>query len=128
MGDRCNVSLRCRREHVKIFEEELGFSEEPESEGGMASLENGECNYAYRNQLKALAERGIPFVAKAGAGSGYGASEMVGCEGEFGEIECLQDSGPAVPVDEFGSPNAEALEAAKRFGALKRRAFAAIEA
>ncbi|MCX6896788.1 MAG: hypothetical protein NTZ16_15115 [Verrucomicrobia bacterium] len=88
MGDRCYMSVTCRREDQARFEE-LGFvlEVEPTSESLVIEMVDEEANYAHADQMPT----DIPYTAAHGGGSNYGAGNIA-CDGkEFAEVAATND-------------------------------------
>jgi hypothetical protein len=88
MGDRCYMSVTCRRQDRDRFEK-LGFVLEFEQSPDSLVIEmaDQEANYALAGQLPT----NIPYTAWNGAGSNYGDGKMA-CDGkQYAEVSAHQD-------------------------------------
>jgi hypothetical protein len=88
MGDRCYMSVTCRRQDKAQFEE-LGFRIEFEQspESLVIEMVDQEANYAHADQMPA----DIPYTGWNGAGSNYGDGKFA-CDGKkYAEVAANND-------------------------------------
>ena len=85
MGERCSMTIRCRREHAARFET-LGFSEEFEAEDKntpAVTLVDHEANWAHSGEMPT----DVPWTGTSDACYSYGASRYA-CDGkDFAEVD-----------------------------------------
>jgi hypothetical protein len=117
MGDRCYMSLYCRRQDVPRFEE-LGFSLQTSSDPSESDLPadtvemiDEEANYAHSGDMPA----DIPFHGYHCAGGNYGEHQFA-CDGkEYEEWETGNSGGYVVELDEEGFTSLETRKAFQNF-------------
>lgn len=122
MGDRCYISLRCRRRDVKAFEE-AGYVEDDSAnhvtgdEGVHGVLMVNEEGYA---DLDALPK--VPYYGSHGSGCSYGPGEFA-CDGkETAETETIEGHGQSVAtIFADGSISLSDYEAGVKFWAFLNR-------
>lgn len=126
MGDRCYMSVTCRREDKARFEE-LGFVLEAESssESLVIELADQESNYAHADQMPA----NIPYYGIFGAGSCYGAGNIA-CDGkEYAEVETGHDGGFVVDWDyRKQKPQSKSLKRIRHYISVDKKARSIIKA
>jgi hypothetical protein len=119
MGDRCYMSVTCRRQDQARFEE-LGFHVEFDEDDNSPVIEmvDEEANYAHVGQMPT----DIPFMAQNGAGYDYGGAEVV-CDGwKTIEIPFAHHGGFVVDWNfRLGLPTFKSIFCIRRFLKLKRR-------
>jgi len=78
MGDRCYMSVTCRRQDLARFEK-LGFQIEPVEDQNTPVIEmvDEEANYAHTDEMPT----DIPYTAEYGAGGNYGEGKIA-CDGK----------------------------------------------
>jgi hypothetical protein len=115
MGDRCYMSVTCRRQDRERFEH-LGFELQFESspENPIIEMVDEQANYAHANDLPT----DIPYYGMNGSGSDYGAGEMA-CDGmEYAEVE--RGGGFVICWDfETQQPTPQSVEKTRQFIAIK---------
>ena len=120
MGDRCYMSVTCRRQDRARFEE-LGFDLECESspESLVIEMADEEANYAHTDEMPT----NIPYYGINGAGSNYAAGDSA-CDGkEYAEVETGQSSGFMVCWDYKKSrPTPQSLKNIRNFIKIQQRA------
>jgi hypothetical protein len=120
MGDRCYMSVTCRRQDRDRFEE-LGFHLEFESspESPVIEMVDEEANYAHANDMPA----DIPYYGYNSAGGHYGDGQIV-CDGkEYDEMETGRDGGFVVVWDYRNKkPTKQCLANIRRFIVVHKRA------
>jgi len=126
MGDRCYMTVTCRREDAHLFtNDDLGFQffdeiEEKET-SRVVQLEDQEANYAHSGDMPT----GIPYHGSNGAGDDYGEG-VFACDGGLFIDECEAVEGSPVVImldDGTLEPNSEArarayLNAMAKVGAI----------
>jgi hypothetical protein len=118
MGDRCYMSVTCRRLDREKFEHlgfDLLFESSPESP--VIEMVDEQANYAHANDLPT----DIPYYGMNGAGSDYGAGEMA-CDGKaYAEVE--GSNGFVIAWDyQTHQPAPQSIENIRQFIAIKKRA------
>jgi hypothetical protein len=125
VSDCCWISVTCRKEHRTVFEG-MGFHVEEERDDGTVYMIDEQANYANDSDLRALAGRGIPFLAENGPGGEYGDGRYA-CDGQrVVQVDCIQGAGPAVEVGEDGEPDADQLHAVHDYHAVLAAAKKAV--
>ena len=119
MGDRCYMSVTCRRQDKKRFEA-LGFHLEFERtpESLVIEMVDEEANYAHANDMP----KDIPYTAWNGPGSNYGDGKMA-CDGKtFVEVGANND-GFVVDWDyKKSQPTRQSLKIIRHFIKIQQRA------
>jgi hypothetical protein len=128
MGDRCYVSLTCRREDQELFEDIgfcLGWDEKREGNSPFIEMEAEQANYAAYDDLHVLAEQGVPFYGSHDQGGDYAAGIFASAGGEIAWPDQVSGD-PAVRIDEEGNPFAGDIDIAKQYYRLLKAAQRAI--
>ncbi len=119
MGDRCYMSVTCRREDMARFEE-LGFEVEFETspESLVVEMVDQEANFGHYDKMPT----DIPYTANHCAGSEYGPHSMA-CDGkQYAEVAASSD-GFVVVWDYINSrPTKQSLSNIRQFIRIERRA------
>ena len=118
MGDRCYMSVTCRRQDKERFEE-LGFHLEFDEDPSAPVIEmiDEEANYGHVGNMP----DNIPFIAWLGGGGNYGDGKIVcdGCEYMY-----LAANNDGFMVDwnyRFGLPTLKSILQIRRYLKMKRR-------
>lgn len=116
MGDRCYMTVTCRRADMGLFEE-LGFVPDDDSNSPVVEMTDEEANYGHANDLPTT----VPFFAQHGAGGNYG-PYLFACDGrELVEVPG-SEHGFAIEWDYHeGEPTAKSVAAIRRYLALKQK-------
>jgi len=99
MGDRCYMSVTCRKDDAHLFED-LGFIDEqmPDLPPGIVNLVDEEANYAHCGDMPDT----VPYFGTNSNGWDYGAGEFV-CDGdEVFEVSISSDGYPFARLEEDG--------------------------
>jgi hypothetical protein len=123
MGDRCFMSVVCRRQDASIFEE-LGFDLHHEDKPDTAVIEmwDAEANYAHSGDMP----KDIPYYGHHYEGGDYGAHKFV-CDGSvYAEAACGHNAGYVVLWDaKRNRPEPRSLRVIrayrKRFAELRKK-------
>ncbi len=117
MGDRCYLSVTCRKQDKKRFEE-LGFYQEFEApDRPIIEMVEEEANYAHAGQMPT----DIPYTAWHGAGSNYG-DDKLACDGkEFAEVAANNDGFVLAWDYEIQQPTPQSVERIRHYLALHQR-------
>ena len=125
MGDRCYMSVTCRREDKARFEE-LGFVLEIESSTTSLVIEmvDEQANYAHCDKMPA----NIPYYGINGAGSDYNAGNIA-CDGKkYAEVETGQSGGFIVDWDyQKMKPRPQSLKRIRNYISVDKRARAILK-
>lgn len=132
MGDCCYARCVCRPRDRKVFEE-AGLHDEfedpdehPEFPASL-SLIAEEADYGLARELAGLRKAGAPFVLWHEEGCEYGPGTCA-FDGEcFAEAEINHDWDVVVPVGDSGEPVPAAVENARHYLEVVRRARKLIE-
>jgi hypothetical protein len=110
------MKVTCRPEHRAVFEA-VGFDDEEPSElTGAVTLVDESANYANDSELREIARRGIPFIAKHANGDEYGAGFYVSDGRRLVEVECLHGGDlPAVEIGDDGEPDGDQMHGVHGF-------------
>lgn len=118
MGDRCYMSVNCRRQDKDRFEElgfELGVDENKNSP--VIEMVDQEANYGHYGEMPT----DIPYYGAYGAGANYGPGSVV-CDGEHYEDLPGHDEGFVIAWNyRFGLPKLRSILHIRRFLKLERR-------
>ena len=118
MGDRCYMSVTCRREDKARFEE-LGFEVESETspESLIIEMVDQEANYAHADQMP----KDIPYTCWHGAGGNYGDGKIV-CDGRAYAEVCANNDGFVLAWDyQKMRPRHKSILQVRRFIKLEKR-------
>jgi hypothetical protein len=119
MGDRCYMSVTCRRIDKARFEQ-LGFQVEYEmnKNSSVIQMVDEEANYAHYDKLPT----DIPFIASKGVGSNYGEGKTV-CDGEKTvEVGLSHDNSFVVDWNyRLGLPSIKSILQIRRYLKIERR-------
>jgi len=120
MGDRCYMSVTCRRQDKETFEA-LGFHLEFETspESPVIEMVDEEANYAHSGEMPA----NIPYYGSHGSGDNYAAGDLA-CDGKkYAEVETGHGSGFMVGWDHQKSkPTPQSLKNIRQFIRIQQRA------
>ena len=126
MGDRCYMSVTCRRQDQSRFEA-LGFVLESEAspESPVIEMSDMEANYAHAEEMPT----DIPYYGIYGAGSNYGPGNVACDCRNYVEVGTGQDSGFVVDWDyRKRKPTARSLKRIRAYLAVDKKARAIIKA
>ena len=123
MGDRCYMSLVCRRQDKERFEE-LGFVLNCRDEGPLLEMEDAEANYAHCGDLP----KDIPYHGSHGAGGDYGPG-VFACDGTtYAEVEGGHNGGLVIHWDETTNrPLKSSLQAIREYRSVEQAVRAQFE-
>lgn len=121
MGDRCYMTITCRRQDAPRFEE-LGFCiQEDGPTGHTCEMVDEEANYAHSGDLPT----DIPYYGENGVGGNYGAG-VVACDGtRYAEKDCGHDGDGSFVVEwdfKKNRPTASSLAHIRHYISVKRAA------
>jgi len=119
MGDRCYMSVTCRREDKARFEE-LGFELESESspESLVIEMVDQEANYAHYDKMPV----NLPYTANHSAGDNYGPGSIA-CDGkEYAEVACSSDGFVVAWDYKKSRPTTRSLNEIRQFIQIEQRA------
>lgn len=124
MGDRCYMTVRCRKVDAHIFEE-LGFRDDSDTQGrinetGIVVLVDEQANYAHSGDLPT----NIPWTGRSEAGGSYGAVEWA-CDGNaLKETPSGHDGGFVVEWDAIeNNPRQHDIDEIRAFIAVEKTAL-----
>ena len=119
MSDCCYMSVTCRKQDAKRFED-IGFEEIDEEEtpkGILVEMEDEQANAAHYGKLPI----DIPYYGFSGSGGDYGPS-LFACDGKkYIEINCNEYREPMVPImitRTEATIAADVMEDAREYGRL----------
>lgn len=118
MGDRCYMSVTCRRQDRARFEE-LGFHLEFDEDTSTPVIEmiDEEANYAHYDKMPL----DVPYYGSFGAGSEYGPGSFV-CDGvDYEEVPASADGFVLAWNYRFGLPKLKSILQIRRYLKLERR-------
>ena len=119
MGDRCYMSVHCRREDKSRFEE-LGFVLEFDEDKHSPVIEmvDEEANYGHCDKMPA----NIPYYGAYGSGANYGPGSVV-CDGEeYEDVPASSDGFVVAWNYRWGLPKLKSILRVRRYLKIKRRA------
>ncbi len=120
MGDRCYMSVTCRRQDRDRFEA-IGFHLELETspESLVIEMSDEEANYAHTGEMPT----DIPYYGINSAGDNYSAGDCA-CDGkEYAEVETGQNSGFIVAWDyKTSEPTPQSLDNIRHFIGIQQQA------
>ena len=119
MGDRCYMSVTCRREDQARFEE-LGFHLEFESssESLVVEMVDDEANHAHFEAMPT----DIPYVGWNGAGGNYGDGKIACDGGKFAEVGAHSDGFVVRWNYKKSAPTRPSLKRIRQFLHIEQRA------
>ena len=118
MGDRCYMSVTCRRQDKARFEE-LGFQIEFDANKNCPVVEmiDEEANYGHCDEMPT----DIPYYGSYGAGSNYGPGNVV-CDGrDYEEVPASTDGFVLAWNYRFGLPKFKSILRIRRYLKVERR-------
>ncbi len=123
MGDRCYMTVSCRRQDVPRFEE-LGFevfgvpTESPDAPDALIELVDEQANYAHSGSLPT----DIPWVGRNAEGGDYGPCDHA-CDGQvYREMASGSNGGYVIQWDMHKNrPVPGHVDQIRRFVALEKR-------
>ena len=118
MGDRCYMSVTCRREDQARFEE-LGFQIEFNEDNNTPVIEmiDEEANYGHCDKMPT----DIPYYSSYGAGSCYGPGNIV-CDGkDYEEVPASADGFVLAWNYRWGLPKLKSIMRVRHYLRLERR-------
>lgn len=118
MGDRCYMSVTCRRQDKARFEE-LGFVVEFDENKNTPAIEmvDEQANYAHNDQMPAE----IPYYGSYGSGSNYGPGFVV-CDGKLYEEVPASNDGFVVEWNHrLNKPTLQSLNRIRRYLRIEKR-------
>jgi len=118
MGDRCYMSVTCRRQDQARFEE-LGFQIEFDADKHAPVIEmiDEEANYGHCYKMPT----DIPYYGSHGAGSGYGPGNIV-CDGrDYAEVPASADGFVLAWNYRWGLPELKSIRRVRCYLRLERR-------
>lgn len=118
MGDRCYMSVTCRRQDKELFEEigfRIEFDEDPTTP--VVEMMDDEANYGHCDEMPTH----VPYYGSYGAGSNYGPGGVV-CDGkEYEEVPATSDGFVLAWNYRFGLPELRSILRIRRYLKIERR-------
>lgn len=116
MGDRCHMTVTCRRADMALFEE-LGFVPDDEDDSPVVGMTDEEANYGHANDLPTT----VPFLAQHEAGGNYG-PYLFACDGKQLIEVPGSEHGFAIEWDYHeGEPTAKSIAEIRHYLALRKK-------
>ena len=116
MGDRCYISLSCKRSDFAKHFEPLGFVIDERADGGGSVVEvyDEEANYGHYEELNDLENKGVVFFGEHGSGGCY-TEQVFACDGTSVNWCPSVDRDPVARISEEGRPCADSMQRAKDY-------------
>ncbi len=118
MGDRCYMSVTCRRQDQARFEAlgfQIGFADDQNTP--VIEMIDEEANYGHCDEMPT----DIPYYGAYGAGSNYGPGSVV-CDGQaYAEVPASADGFVLSWNYRWGLPKLKSIRRIRRYLKLERR-------
>ena len=117
MGDRCYMTVTCRRQDIPRFEQ-LGFTVSDDRGGHVVELEDDSANYAHHGDLPL----DIPWTGCNTEGGNYGRADHA-CDGKT-YLECSTDHDGNLTIGwdtQRNAPHPKDIAYVRRFLKLQKR-------
>lgn len=128
MGDRCYMEIVCRPEDIPVFRAEIGdhFPDETVNDDPPTVIVH-EANYAYAEELRRVAEKGVPFLGWHDGGGSYGPERFAATGGKIDYAVTDHNGRVVVPVGENGIIDHSEIAAVFRFMRIEKQAAEALK-
>jgi len=90
-------------------------------EHGIATANLDQLNWGGIDEMRALAKKGVTFLAHSGAGGSYGEALSAGCRGGFVEVSA-HEGDPVCLVRDDGKADPEGMQHIRTYQRLSRKA------